>query len=338
MRVSWKYVIRRLLFLVAVVWLAATLNFVLPRIVGRDPVLEYLSELQASTSVRRGTQIAQTVEEYRAWAGLNKPLWEQYTTYLSNLLRMDFGRSLRYYRPVADLVHYALPWTLGMLGTSTILAFLLGTIAGALSVWRKDARMLNVAVSFLMVLAVIPPFIIGLLLADVFAFRLKLFPIAGLFNYRAGMDLSSMAWWLDVLHHAALPAISLVLGTAGIYAMSMRGMMVTVMGADYILYGEAKGLKRMRLLVRYAVRNVMLPQTTLLAMSLGGIVSSVTIVEMLFGYPGVGTLLEDALNSFDYNLLQGCVFYLVLAIALATFALDLLYPVIDPRISYEKGT
>jgi peptide/nickel transport system permease protein len=148
-------------------------------------------------------------------------------------------------------------------------------------------------------------------------------------------DLLDAEWWLDVIHHATLPALSILLGTAGTWAMGMRGMMITVLGSDFITFAEAKGVKRWRLLLTYAIRNVMLPQTTLLAMSLGSLVASTTIVEVMFGYPGVGSLLEEALRAFDYNLIQGCVFFLIVAIALTTYVLDLTYPLLDPRISYR---
>jgi peptide/nickel transport system permease protein len=117
--------------------------------------------------------------------------------------------------------------------------------------------------------------------------------------------------------------------------MGMRGMMVTVLGADFIRFAEAKGLKRLRILIGYAVRNVMLPQTTALAMSLGTLVSNVTLVEIIYAYPGMGSLLERAVIASDYNLIQGCVFFLILAVAIATFILDLTYPLLDPRITYK---
>ncbi|MGC9347374.1 MAG: ABC transporter permease [Anaerolineae bacterium] len=336
-RVPFKYVLKRTVYLIVVVWFAATINFILPRLASRDPVLEHLTELEASVgSGRRGEGSIDMIDMYKEWAGLNQPLWKQYTNYMNNMLHMDFGYSFSRYRPVLDIVSYALPWTLGLLGTTTLISFAFGTVMGALGGWRRSAKLLNVSVSFLMLLAVIPPFIIGLVLADVLAFRLKLFPIAGIFTPGRRTELLDMAWWLDVLHHAALPSLSILLGTAGTWAMGMRGMMITILGSDFITFAEAKGVKRWRLLLSYAIRNVLLPQTTLLAMSLGTLVASTTIVEVMFGYPGVGSVLEEALRAFDYNLIQGCVFFLILAIALTTYALDLMYPVLDPRISYRK--
>jgi peptide/nickel transport system permease protein len=334
-RVPRAYVVRRVVYLVVVIWFSATVNFVLPRIAGRDPVLEQLSRLQASVGGNRAGRVAEAIDMYRQWAGLNQPLWRQYVSYLNNMLRMDFGYSISRFRPVWDIVSYALPWTLGLLGTTTLLSFALGTVLGAAAAWRRSSHLLNVGVSFLMALAVIPPFIIGLVLADVAAFRLKLFPIAGMWTPGRFVSLLEVEFWLDVLHHAALPALSLLLGTAGIWAMGMRGMMVTLLESDFLSFAQALGLKRWRVLLGGAVRNALLPQVTSLAMSLGALVASVTIVEMMFGYPGVGSVLEGAINTMDYNLIQGCIFFLIVAIALATFVLDLAYPLLDPRIKYS---
>ena len=336
-RIPLGYIVKRFIYLIAVIWVAATLNFILPRIVSHDPILDYLSEISASVGGNQGVEVQQTIEAYREWAGLNKPLWGQYATYLGNLLRMDFGNSLSQRRPVAEIVGWALPWTLGLLGTTTVLAFVLGTLLGALSVWPPAKRVFVFAVPALMVFSVIPPFIVALIFADVLAFRLKLFPIAGLFTPGMRLNLYDSAWWLDVFHHAALPSLSLLVTTVGLWSMGMRGMMITILGEDYIAYAEANGLKRLRLLVKYAIRNVMLPQTTALAMSLGTLVSSVTLVEIIYGYPGVGTLLENAIRNSDYNLIQGCVFFLILAIATATFVLDMTYPLLDPRIKYRSN-
>jgi peptide/nickel transport system permease protein len=335
-RVPLSYILRRTIYLIVVIWFAATINFVLPRIAGRDPVLEQLNQLEASTGGQRAQRVAEAIDIYKEWAGLNKPLLNQYVTYLRNMTTLNFGYSFSRYRPVWPIISYALPWTLGLLGTTTLLSFAVGSLIGAIGAWRRSSGMVNVAVSFTMVLAVIPPFIIGLVLADSLAFRLRLFPLVGLFSPGRVLNVRDIEWWLDVLHHATIPALSMVLGTAGLYAMGMRGMMITVLGSDFITFAEAKGVKRWRLLIGYAIRNVMLPQTTLLAMSLGTLVASVTMVEIMFGYPGLGSVLEGAIRSFDYNLIQGCIFFLIMAVGLATYALDLMYPLLDPRISYAN--
>ena len=213
--------------------------------------------------------------------------------------------------------------------------FHIAGVKGSLEVTKTKPA--NFFVPLLMVLSVLPPFILSLVLLDLLAFRLELFPVTGgAYTPSAVVDWGSSEFWLDVLHHAALPALSLFLVLVGTYAMGMRGMLVTVLGEDFITFADAKGVRKMRLFLNYAVRNVMLPQATTLAMSLGTVVTGATLVEAMFGYPGLGSVLEDAIRGFDYNLIQGCVFFLIVGIALTTFVLDLIYPLLDPRIRYGK--
>lgn len=335
-RIPRNYILKRVLYLIVVIWVAATVNFIIPRLAAKDPVLEYFAEFSGATG-RRGEWVAAMSEWYRAWSGMNQPLWQQYVLYLEHMVRFDFGRSIRSFRPVLEIVGYALPWTVGLLGVTTVLGFIFGTVLGALSAWPRSARVFNFFAPLLMVLSVLPPFILALVLLDVLAFRLHLFPISsGAYTPGIAVDWGSTEFWLDVLRHAALPALSLFLVLVGTYAMGMRGMLVTVLGEDFITFADAKGLRKMRLFLNYVLRNVMLPQATSFAMSLGTVVTGATLVEAMFGYPGLGSVLEDAIRGFDYNLIQGCVFFLIIGIALATFVLDLIYPLLDPRIRYGK--
>jgi peptide/nickel transport system permease protein len=147
-------------------------------------------------------------------------------------------------------------------------------------------------------------------------------------------DWSSFEFWLDVVWHSILPAISLIVVSVGSWALGMRAMMITIEGADYMTFAEAKGIKGSRMFFRYGMRNAMLPQITSLAMQLGAMVTGSTVVEVFFGYPGVGSKLSTALGQFDFFLIYGIVYMLVAAIALSTFLVDMLYPILDPRISY----
>ncbi len=151
------------------------------------------------------------------------------------------------------------------------------------------------------------------------------------------VDPTNLDFWIDVAWHSVLPALSMLLVTTGSWALGMRAMMVTVEGADYITFAEAKGLKGSRIFLRYAMRNCMLPQTTALAMQLGAIVTGATLVEGMFSYPGIGSRLSLAIAQFDYYTMYGIIFFLVVGIALATFIVDLMYPLLDPRISYQES-
>ena len=334
MRIPSRYLARRLFNLVAVVWFAATVNFLLPRITAHDPVLEYLLEVSTLTG-ERGDQAQSLLTFYRNWAGLNQPLWQQYFTYLRNMVRLDFGRSFRYYWPVTDIVMRSLPYTVVLLSVATILAFVIGTVLGAWAGWKRDARFFKALVPAFMVLSSIPPFIVALIILYIFSFRLDLFPFRGSYSVTINVDWTNTDFLLDVANHAVLPVLTMILVTGGTWAMWMRGMIVTVLGEDFMMYAEARGLKSFRRFYHYAMRNVMLPQVTQLAISLGTLVSGYALVETMFAYPGVGHLLSEAILASDYAMIQAIIFFLILAIALATFILDMTYPLLDPRIRYE---
>ena len=333
-RIPPHYLLGRLINLVGVIWMAATVNFVLPRITAHDPVLEYILEMMARSGEQSG-RAESLLNFYNEWAGLNQPLWRQYTTYLQNILRMDFGRSFRFYRPVTDVVMGSLPYTVVLLTIATILAFILGTALGAWAGWKRDAKLLKLLAPVVMVISTIPPFILALILLYVFSFRLNLFPSRASYSPTIVVDWSSWDFLLNVAHHAVLPIMTVVLVSGGTWALWMRGMIITVVGEDFMAFAEAKGIKRGRLFTQYAMRNVMLPQMTQLALSLGTLVSGYALVETMFSYPGVGHLLYGAVLANDYAMIQGIVFFLIIAIALATFFLDLSYPLLDPRITYS---
>jgi peptide/nickel transport system permease protein len=325
---------RRLINLIAVVWFAATVNFLLPRITAHDPVLEYILEM-TTRSGEQGDRAESLLLFYREWAGLNQPVWRQYTTYLQNMLQLDFGRSFRYYRSVSEVVMGSLPYTIVLLTIATLLAFFLGTALGAWAGWKRDATLLKLLAPVFMVISTIPPFIVALIVLYVLSFRLNLFPSRASYSPTIVVDWSSWDFLLNVAHHAVLPILTVVLVSGGTWALWMRGMIITVVGEDFMAFAEAKGIKRWRLFFQYALRNVMLPQMTQLALSLGTLVSGYALVEMMFSYPGVGHLLYHAILANDYAMIQGIVFFLIVAIALATFFLDLSYPLLDPRVTYS---
>lgn len=337
MRIPVRYIIRRLGFLLAVMWTAATINFLLPHLTPRDPIQEQVTQKVALMGID-SQSAADMIAELKTLYGLDRPLWEQYLRYLWNTLRFDLGRSIQEYpRTVMDIIGQTIGWTLGFVGTATIIAFLLGTILGALVGWSKSPRWLGGLIPPLALFSAIPGFVLGLVFIYYFAFRLRMFPLMRGFSATIVKDWSDINFWLDVAWHAVLPAASLLLTTMGGWALGMRAMMVTVEGSDYITFAEAKGLKGSRIFFRYALRNCLLPQVTALAMTLGAIVSGSALVENIFAYPGVGARLGAAITAFDYYVLYGIVFFLVMGIAVATFAVDLIYPLLDPRISYQEG-
>jgi peptide/nickel transport system permease protein len=330
------YLLRRVGMFLLIAWLAATLNFFLPRLTGQDPVrVKLLQQAQLGGHVQAG--IEEMVREYDRRFGLDRPLWAQYLAFLGNAARLDFNYSIANYpRTVNEMIAEALPWTVGLLGTTTVVSFVLGTFLGALLGWPRAPRWMRWLMPPLWALHAIPFFLLGLVLIYLFAFRFPVLPMFG--GYSAGaFPALTPAFVADLVRHAILPALSIVLVATGGWALSMRGMMVTTQGEDYVTFAEAKGLRSLTIFVRYCVRNALLPQATGLALALGQIVSGAVLVEVIFGYPGIGTVLFQAIRENDHFLIQGIVFIVIVALGLATLILDALYPLLDPRISYRKG-
>jgi len=333
--VSAEYLLRRFGVFLLIVWIAATLNFFLPRLSGQDPVrMKLLQQAQLGGYVQTG--IEAMVKEYDRRFGLDRPLWVQYLAYLRDAARLDFNYSIANYpRTVNEMIAEAVPWTIGLLGTTTLVSFTLGTVLGALLAWPRAPRWMRFLMPPLWALHAIPFFLLGLILIYLLAFRVQLLPMFGGYSAGAFPGLT-VAFVGDVLRHAILPAMSIVLVATGGWALAMRGMMVTTQGEDYVTFAEAKGLRSLTIFLRYCVRNAMLPQTTGLALALGQILSGAVLVEVIFGYPGIGTVLYQAIRESDHFLIQGIVFTVIVALGLATLILDAIYPLLDPRISYRK--
>ncbi len=331
-----SYVVRRLIQFGIVLWGAATLNFLVPRLAPGNPVRERLvSAMQQSGPMQQG--IEEMVRSYNIQFGLDQPLYVQYFKYMQAAMRLDFGYSITQYPvKVLPLIMNALPWTIGLLLVATLLSFAVGTLLGALMAWPRAPRILRYGVPPLMGLSAIPYYLLGLILVYLLALTVPLFPLTGGYSIGATIQLTP-AFVLDVVRHATLPALSIVLAGIGFWALGMRAMMVTTEGEDYMILAEAKGLRPKRIFFRYATRNAILPQVTSLAIQLGHIVSGSVIVEIVFGYPGIGNLLFQAIAASDYFVIYGVVFITVLAITLATLLIDLLYPLLDPRIVYQQA-
>ncbi len=329
------YASRRLLLFVAVMWVAASLNFFLPRLAsGRDPIRSRLG-MQAATG-GSFSGIDELVASYSAKFGLDEPLWKQYLRYLGDVATFDFGYSIANYPArVSDLIGNALPWTILLLTVSTLISFVLGTLAGAFLGWERRPKGIDYFFMPLLTLSAVPYYVLGLILVYFFAFRTTAFPLTG------GYDIGTQPEWslsfiVDAIHHSILPALSIILVQIGSWAIGMRGMMVMTEGEDYMTYAEARGVSHRNIFLRYGVRNAMLPQVTSLALSLGTIVSQAVLVEVVFGYPGIGTLLYRSILGVDYFLIYGIVLLVVFTIALMTLIVDLIYPLLDPRITYQR--
>lgn len=334
---SAAYVVRRVLLFFVVVWAATTLIFFLPKMApGRNPVVERIGMMMATGGVNTGN-IQAMVEAYEQKFGLDKPLWQQYLTYMADLSRLDFGYSLMLYpTKVIDIIRISMPWTIGLLAVSTVVAFSLGTLLGGLLAWPKTPHALHFLLPPLFMFSVIPYYLFGLILVYLLAFQVRIFPMSGSSQYGTVATFSPAFVW-DIVYHSILPSLSIVLASLGFWALGMRAMMVSIIGEDYMLFADAKGLKGRSVFLGYAMRNALLPQTTTLALSLGTILSGALLVEVVFNYAGMGAVLFRAVSAFDYFTIYGVVFFIIVGVAFATLIIDLVYPLLDPRIRYGKG-
>jgi peptide/nickel transport system permease protein len=329
--VNFKLLAKRLGFLALVIWAASTIVFFVPRLSPRNAIRERFAELARSGGFSPG-DLETLIANMNSQFGLDRPLLEQYWNYLGNILRLDFGYSLnRYPSTVADIISQALPWTFGLLLVTTILSFVIGNLLGAISAWPKAPRWLRSIATPFVLLTGVPPVIMGVLLLFFIGFRLKLLPLGG--AYSVGIvPTFSLEFLLDMLRHQLLPALALILGSVGGWVLSMRGMGVTIQGEDYVNFAEHKGLTGGRIFRDYYLRNTLLPQVTGLALALGTVVTSAIIVEGLFGLPGLGTVLNNAIRSNDFPTIYGIVLFITIAIAVLMAILEFVYPLLDPRV------
>ena len=326
------FIIRRLIFLVFVIWAAATITFFIPRISNRNPVRQRLAQL-ATTGGFSSTDIEAMVRSYNEKFGLDKPLINQYFDYVGSLARGDLGVSLyKYPRTVLELIMDAIPWTLALLLVTTLLSFIIGNILGAIAAWPRSPTWLRTFATPFVLLQGIPPVLMGFLLLFFVAFRLRAAPLGNAYSSGVIPDWSSPEFLLDVFSHMVLPGLSLILGTVGGWVLSMRGMGVTIQGEDYVTYAEHKGLSGTTIFRDYYLRNAMLPQVTGLALALTSVVTSGLVVEQIFGLPGIGTALSVAIANNDFLVIYGIVLFITIAVATLMVGVELMYPLLDPRI------
>jgi len=321
-----KYFLRRLGFYLFTLWAAITINFFIPRMIPGNAVDSLLAQ-------RRGEVDSQAVQSLNILFGLDKhqSLASQYWDYLVQLSHGDLGISFGYFpEPVTTVLGSALPWTLGLIGTTTILSFLIGTLLGVFAGWKRGTWVdgLLPATSFL---SSIPYFWLGLITVAWLAGPLGL-PTSG------GYTVGNIPGWNiagDILNHMILPALTIIVTSVGGWLLSMRNMMVTVTAEDYITVAHAKGLSGARVMTKYAARNALLPSVSGFGMALGLVVGGTFLVEQVFSLPGVGLQLINAISGHDYPLIQGVFLIVTVAVLAANFLADLAYMALDPRTRKE---
>lgn len=307
--------------------LIITLNFALPRLMPGDPFLHLSGD--AGELVQGYTDLQRTY--FLEYYGLDRPVAEQYRRYLAALVRGDLGFSYYYKEPVLNIIARRLHWTLLLVVSATVVSLIAGIILGSYSAWRRGYWQDKTLYLLMVVFGQIPAFLVGLALLILLAAGTGLFPLAGAVTHFTPY---TSAWdrIKDILHHAALPVLTLALArTSGIYLL-VRNSLGTILTRDYMRTARAKGLAEVRIRYRHALRNALLPLVTRVAMQMGAMVGGSVLAENVFAYPGLGRLMRDAVFVRDYPLLQGIFLVLAFGVLAANYLADLLYRRLDPRI------
>jgi peptide/nickel transport system permease protein len=309
-----------------VVWVAATLNFALPHLAPGDPV----TYLYAGPLT--GLSPAQ-LDAIRAGYGLDAPLLEQYAAFWSGLLTGDLGVSVQYNRPVLDVLLEHLPWTLLLVGTGVLFAVVAGTLLGALAAWRRGSGGDTGLVAGVLALDAMPGFWIGMILIAVFAVQLGWFPSYG----ATAITGEGAAWLVEAGSRLVLPAATITLASLGSFFLLARAAMVSVLDEPFVRLARAKGLPERRIALRHALRTALLPVYTNLTLAVGVLLSGAVVVETVFAYPGLGSLIYEAVLARDHPLLQGAFLLVTLGIIGANLVADLTYPLLDPRVRRQAA-
>ena len=329
----WKYLGLRLLTWALTIFIGVTFIFFVPRMFPSDPVENMIGQIQSRSGQMDPAEKQALRRSLRVQFGLDGSLLEQYSSFLwKGLLHFDFGPSLMSFpTPAGEVISTYLPYTLGLTLVTTIIAWIIGNIIGLMAGFRKNKRSSRILEGIAICIYPIPYFIIALILQIVFSFLLGWFPLQS--NI---MTMGSFSTYLTSLIKASiLPAISLMLLGTGWWIISMKSLSSTTAEEDFVLYARYRGLSERKIGKNYVFRNSILTQITALAMSLGGIFNGAIMTEIIFGYPGVGTLIQKAILQSDYNMILGCITISIVAISTATLLADLVYPFIDPRIRYS---
>ncbi len=325
------YLARRIGFYLVTAWAAITINFFIPRMMPGNPVELLISRLSQNGPVSPGMYHTLAVA-----FGLNThtSLLTQYFQYWDQLVHGNLGISITYYpSTVTSVIATALPWTIGMVGMATIIAFAAGTIIGALAAWRRGSW-LDVALPSTAFLQALPYFLLGLVAIEVFGVKLGWLPISG--GYTAGLAPGFSGGFLGSASiHALLPAATIVVASMSGWMVGMRNVMTTTLDQDYVLVAQAKGISQRRVMIMYAARNAILPNFASFTQALGLVVSGALLVELVFSYPGIGYVLLSAVNNEDYPLMEAIFLIITLTVLAANFIADLAYVALDPRARQE---
>ena len=319
---------KRLLEALFIIFCIITINFILIRFMPGDPVVHIIGE---DEYLRLESEAPEVIEEVRQEYGLDQPLWVQYVTYLNKTLHLDFGNSYRTKLPVLETVAFRMRWTLLLTIPAIVLSALLGGWLGLRAGWRKGGPLDTICSPIMLLLNTIPTNCMAMIFLLVFAFRMGKFPISGI----TSGGLSGLAKALDILWHMTLPLAVLVLLRTSSYFMLMKSTVQTVRDEEYIAVARSKGFSQEQVLLRHVLKNALCPYLTSVCMQFGHILGGSMLVEVVFSWKGMGTLIYDAVNSKDFPMLQTCFLFIGICVVAFNLLADVLNLLIDPRTRGE---
>ncbi|PSR29620.1 MAG: peptide ABC transporter permease [Sulfobacillus benefaciens] len=328
-----RFFLKRTLLLIATLWVAVTLNFLIPRLMPGNPGQAMIAKFTGEGHPLNPAAL----HSIDIMLGISHAsLLTQYWNYLGEVVHLNFGMSFSYFPyTVAQLIERALPWTLGLVGIATIISFALGTALGVIAAWGRNTTTDGLLTTIAAFLNTFPYFWFALVAVYIMGFILHWFPLSG--GYTPGATpVFSLGFITDVIRHGVLPALTIVVSSVGGWLIGMRNNMINTLGEDYVLLAQAKGLKSRWIATMYAAHNAILPNITGFGMALGFVVAGSLLTEVVFGYPGMGNLLYNAVINEDYPLMQGIFLVIVTCVVVANFIVDLLYVLIDPRVRYGE--
>jgi peptide/nickel transport system permease protein len=323
-----RFLLRRLGFFLLTLWAALTVNFFIPRLMPGNPAQAMMARFKGhvSPSAIKALEVAFGVDNQQS-------TFSQYLEYLRNTATGRFGTSLTFFPlPVTTVIRQAVWWTLGLVGITTVLSFVLGTVIGTMAGWRRGGKLDSILPPVFVVTSALPFFWVGMMAILVFSVWTN-----GFLPNDGGFDIQKTPGWnlmfaSDVLRHAILPGLTLMITAIGGWILIMRNNIITTLAEDYVRMGRAKGLSNRRIMYRYAARNAVLPSLAGFAMSLGFVLSGAILIEYVFNYPGVGYMLLNAVNNLDYPLMQALFLMITVAVLVSVLFCDILTAVLDPRV------
>lgn len=327
------FILSRILTYFMVIWIGITTVFIVPRFMPGDPVEAMLGRVMSQGAFMEPEQVEALRQSLSASFGLEGTLWEQYISFMKRIfLTGDFGPSLAMFpTPVSELILRALPWSLFLLLTSTLIAWLIGNAVGLIAGYHSERGYSRILEGIAVLVYPIPYYILALILIILFVYVWPIFPLS--FSVRG--QFPSLQFIGSAIYNSILPGLSIVIVAFGWWMLSMKALSSSIAEEDFVYFADLKGVSDGKIMGQYVLRNAILPQVTMLALVLGTVFNGALITEILFGYPGVGSLIYTAVLQSDYNLLMGAISLSIVAVATTTLIVDLIYPFLDPRIRHK---